>query len=374
MKVMKRWFFAFTAVYCFATSGLALADNVVLRWQANIEMDLQEYNVYYGTQSRSYNLPISVGNITNYVISDLEAGKTYFFAVTAVDNAGNESGYSSEVSYTIPVPDTLAPTIAITAPTADQTFSTASSAVSLGGTADDDRALQAVTWSTSDGQSGTATGTNSWSITNLPLSEGDTTITVTAVDTAGNQGQDVITVSYSAPDTTAPSVVISSPTSGDTYTSDQAAINLAGSASDNVSVSQVTWSASDGQSGTAIGTNSWSIANLALSEGDTTITVTAVDSAGNQAADLLKVTRTNDLTLSVNAYKTKGKKFAELTWRGINSTLVDVYRDSSLITDATGTPNDGEYIHGPFSSGKPATYQVCEDGTSKCSNKVTAVW
>jgi hypothetical protein len=374
MKIIKRWFFTFAAFYFFATSGLTLADDVELRWHANIEMDLQGYNVYCGTQSRSYNLPISVGNVTNHVIADLDAGTTYFFALTAVDNAGNESGYSSEVSYTIPVPDTLAPTIAITAPTVDERFRTVSNALSLGGTAGDDRALQTVIWSASDGQNGTATGTNSWSIANLALAEGDTTITVTALDTAGNQGQDVITVSYTAPDTTAPSVVISSPTSGDAYTSDLAAINLAGSASDNVAVSQVTWSTSDGQSGTATGTSSWSIVNLALSEGDTTITVTAMDTAGNQAAELLTVTRINDLTLSVNAYKTKGKKFAGLTWSGGNSTLVDVYRDGSLIPEATGTQNDGEYIHGPFSAGKPATYHLCEDGTSNCSNRVTVSW
>ena len=90
-----------------------------------------------------------------------------FFALTAVDNAGDEGGNSSEVSYTIPVPDTLTLTIAITTPTANEAFSTASSALSFGGAADNDRALQAVTWSTSDGQSGTATGTNSWSITSL---------------------------------------------------------------------------------------------------------------------------------------------------------------------------------------------------------------
>lgn len=279
MKIIKRWFFTFAALYFFVTSGLTFADDVELRWHANIEMDLQGYNVYCGTQSRSYDLPISVGIITNYVFADLEAGTTYFFALTAVDNAGNESGYSSEVSYTTSAPDTLTPTIAITTPTADETFSTASSVLSIGGAADDDRALQTVTWSASDGQSGTATGTNSWTI-----------------------------------------------------------------------------------------------ANLALSAGDTTITVTAVDAAGNQAADLLTVTRTNDLTLSVNAYKIKGKKFAGLTWSGGNSTLVDVYRDGRLIADATGTPNDGEYIHGPFSAGKPATYHVCEDGTSNCSNRVTVGW
>jgi hypothetical protein len=74
------------------------------------------------------------------------------------------------------------------------------------------------------------------------------------------------------------------------------------------------------------------------------------------------------IDLSVSPFKILGSKYARLTWSGANSTFVDVYRDGSIIAT---TPNDGEYIHGPFSSGAPATYQLCEAGTSICSNMVT---
>ncbi len=75
--------------------------------------------------------------------------------------------------------------------------------------------------------------------------------------------------------------------------------------------------------------------------------------------------------LSVKAYKEQGKKYAELTWFDASSTNVDIYRDGRLITFTT---NDGLYTHGPFSSGKPATYLVCEATAPICSNEVTVSW
>jgi hypothetical protein len=54
--------------------------------------------------------------------------------------------------------------------------------------------VDSVTWSNSRGGSGTASGTTSWSISNITLSSGDNVITVTVTDSAGNTGTDTITV------------------------------------------------------------------------------------------------------------------------------------------------------------------------------------
>lgn len=51
-----------------------------------------------------------------------------------------------------------------------------------------------MTWSSSNGGSGTASGTTSWSISSISLSSGDNTITVVATDNVGNTGKDTITV------------------------------------------------------------------------------------------------------------------------------------------------------------------------------------
>lgn len=95
----------FTAL-CLAIPGLALAASITLTWQANTEADLSGYNVYVGEKSRIYGLPVPTGTGTSYKMDGLVEGKTYYFAVSALDTTGNESGLSSEVSKAIPLPST----------------------------------------------------------------------------------------------------------------------------------------------------------------------------------------------------------------------------------------------------------------------------
>jgi hypothetical protein len=60
------------------------------------------YRVYYGLAPGSYLQPkgsgIHVGLVLTYAVTGLTPGKRYYFAVTAVDAAGNESAYSAEAS------------------------------------------------------------------------------------------------------------------------------------------------------------------------------------------------------------------------------------------------------------------------------------
>jgi hypothetical protein len=77
------------------------------------------------------------------------------------------------------------------------------------------------------------------------------------------------------------------------------------------------------------------------------------------------------IDLSVYAYSIMKNNYAYLTWSGADSKSVDIYRDDSIIDT---TRNDGAYNHGPFKEGAPATYQICESGTSICSNRVTVSW
>ena len=75
--------------------------SAALSWTANTESDLAGYKVYRGTQSGVYGTSIAVGNITTYQFTDLPPNTTYFFCVTAIDTAGNESVPSSEVSKSV---------------------------------------------------------------------------------------------------------------------------------------------------------------------------------------------------------------------------------------------------------------------------------
>ncbi len=207
--------------------------------------------------------------------------------VTARDAAGNTSTDTLTVTY---APDTTAPVVTITSPTSNTTLGTTAATLALGGTASDAIGVTQVTWTNDRGGSGTATGTTSWSVASITLQSGANLLTVTARDAAGNTSTDSLTVTYT-PDTTKPTVAITSPTSSSTLAVRTTTTALGGTASDNVGVTQVTWSNSRGGSGTATGTTSWSVASITLQTGANVITVTARDAAGNTNTTTITVTR-----------------------------------------------------------------------------------
>jgi hypothetical protein len=80
--------------------------------------------------------------------------------------------------------DTTPPTLALAAP-GGTTVSTSSATIAFSGTASDNVGVTSVTWSTNTGQSGTASGTTSWSAS-IPLLVGSNVVTIRAYDAAGN--------------------------------------------------------------------------------------------------------------------------------------------------------------------------------------------
>ncbi|HMV82293.1 MAG TPA: BACON domain-containing carbohydrate-binding protein [Blastocatellia bacterium] len=98
--------------------------------------------------------------------------------------------------------DADAPLVAITSPTLPQPAPNVSGVVTLAGTATDNNAVASITWLSNRGASGTATYTAStgrWTATNVPLSPGQNTITVTARDATGNVARAVITLGAAPP-------------------------------------------------------------------------------------------------------------------------------------------------------------------------------
>ena len=70
---------------------------ICLKWTANSEGDLDGYNIYYGTSSGNYGGPLDAGDVTEYYLSGLTEGKTYYIVLTAYDFYNNESNSSNEV-------------------------------------------------------------------------------------------------------------------------------------------------------------------------------------------------------------------------------------------------------------------------------------
>ncbi len=98
-----------------STVPLSAAD-LSLSWEAPTKnadetplTDLDGFIIYYGTESGNYSQSTDVGNTSSYTVSDLTAGSTYYFSVTAYDTSGNESVYADEVSKMAPLPDTTSP-------------------------------------------------------------------------------------------------------------------------------------------------------------------------------------------------------------------------------------------------------------------------
>ena len=189
-----------------------------------------------------------------------------------------------------PPSDATPPTVAITSPSGTGTYTATASPLTVSGTSSDNVAVTTVTWSSDRGGSGTATGTTAWSAAGIVLQPGTNVITVTARDAANNVATAILTVTYNAPDTSAPTIAITTPTSGATYTTQASSLTVGGTASDDVGVTQVSWANDRGGSGTATGTATWTASGIALQAGANVITVTARDAANNIATGTLTVT------------------------------------------------------------------------------------
>jgi hypothetical protein len=229
-----------------------------------------------GTASGTANWAVS-GITLQYGVNKL--------VVTAQDAAGNQGTAALTVTYTLP--DTTPPTIVITSPVSTPSYSTSNGTLNLAGSASDNFGVTQITWSCDRCGSGTASGTASWIVTGITLQSGVNKLVVTAQDAAGNQGTAALTVTYTPPDTTPPTIVITSPVSTPSYNTTASTLNLAGSASDNKGVTQITWSCDRCGSGVATGTTSWSVSGVTLLPGSNAIAVTAWDAAGNQATATL---------------------------------------------------------------------------------------
>src|SRR5262249_8352383 len=205
--------------------------------------------------------------------------------VTAQDAAGN----AATATFTITAGDAIPPTVPTPSPTSAPTHPSSDPVLTVGGTAADNVGVTQVTWATSRGASGTATGTTSWTASGIPIQLGTNLLTVTAQDAAGNTGTATLTVTVV--DAMAPTATITSPTSASTYTTTSNVLTLGGTAADNVGITQVTWANSQGGSGPATGTTNWTTTGIPLRRGTNVLTVTAQDAAGNTVTATLTVHR-----------------------------------------------------------------------------------
>lgn len=87
-------------------------DKIAIAWKMNLELDLTGYNIYRGEslqegeEFKKINKELITGDFPYYEDKEVIPGKSYFYRISAVDTAGNESrqtpGYSAMLKDTTP--------------------------------------------------------------------------------------------------------------------------------------------------------------------------------------------------------------------------------------------------------------------------------
>jgi hypothetical protein len=80
----------------------------------------------------------------------------------------------------------------------------------------------------------------------------------------------------------------------------------------------------------------------------------------------------SSVTLSARGYKTKGVQRADLSWSGVTTQAVDIFRNGSKVTT---TANDGVHTD-PINKkgGGSYTYKLCSSDGTACSNQVSVTF
>lgn len=83
-------------------TGTAATYSVSLSWNASTS-SVSGYNVYRGASAGNYSkINPSLDASTSYTDKTVVSGSTYYYAATAVNSNGQESGYSAPIKVTIP--------------------------------------------------------------------------------------------------------------------------------------------------------------------------------------------------------------------------------------------------------------------------------
>jgi chitinase len=173
----------------------AFAGPVSLGWNPVSAPNLAGYMLYYGSARGNYSVGLDVGNSTTAAISALQAGSTYYFVATAYDAYGNESSFSNEVSYTVPMANDTPPGVALISPLNGASVARKST-VTIGMNAWDDVGVTKLEFYVNGSLVCTNAPTSYTCAWNVPAAPGRTyKLQAKAYDTAGKVGSSsIITV------------------------------------------------------------------------------------------------------------------------------------------------------------------------------------
>jgi hypothetical protein len=362
---------AIASTYCWASGG-SLVDCDIIFWDGH---KLTFFTGSDGCSGGAYIEDIAaheLGHALGLSHSDVRAATMYPSYSTCSqelrtleddDIAGVQSLYGSSGAA-----KNTAPTVSISSPSDGASFVEGTD-ITFAGTATDkeDGKLTAyLTWTSSlDGWIGSG---GSFART---LSVGTHAITAAVTDSGGLSHSSQVTITVAqVVSNTAPTVSISSP-GNDASFAEGTAVTFSGSASDFEDgdlTPKLMWTSSvDGALGTGTGFS------RILSAGLHVVAATVTDSGGVSAVQQVTVTVSASTTaassgaqLTAHGYKLRGQQMADLSWSGLSATRVDVYRNGGRVATVTNTGAHTDSVTGRGTGA--ATYQVCEAGSTTCTN------
>jgi titin len=267
--------------------------TVALEWAAPVDdggSPITNYRIYRGTTPGSASLHATVGNVDSYSDEGLTNGETYYYRVAAVNRVG-EGGLSSEAAATpTSGPNVPNPPRSLTATPGDGSITLNWLPPIADGGAP---VLNYTVYRgfAPDRLSVLARGGTAHSLWDGGLTNGETYYyAISAVNAVGEGPRtEPVAMTPNGPgsDTTMPTIVIASPTSGATVS--RGTITVSGTASDNVGVVRIEVSADGTTWSDASGIDTWT-GTLSVLEGDRTIHARATDAAGNVGTATVSVT------------------------------------------------------------------------------------
>lgn len=87
--------------FFFLSCNNLFAAKVKITFDPSKDSRVVGHKIYYGMSTHISNI-IDIGKKNSYIVYNLQKGVTYYFAATAYDKYGNESGFSNIMSYDVP--------------------------------------------------------------------------------------------------------------------------------------------------------------------------------------------------------------------------------------------------------------------------------
>ncbi|PYR46555.1 MAG: hypothetical protein DMF89_21485 [Acidobacteria bacterium] len=298
---MKRWLIlgfvclmshpAHAATYAVSVTktNYASGESIVVNWSAPSGHSSTDWISLYssGATNTQHGAWYYTGSNLSGTLSFTAPASAGTYEIRYLMNNGYTSAATSNRFSTVTSADTTPPTVSITSPASGATYTTVQT-VTLTATASDNVGVARVEFydgGVLKGTDTTAPYTYAWAFTSA--NNGTHSWTARAYDAAGNTSLSApvsLTVNLSASsDTTPPTVSISSPTAGNSYSFTQT-VSIVASAFDNVGVTKVEFydgGVLKGTATTAPYSYPWSIAQA--DDGTQTWTAKAYDAAGNTA-------------------------------------------------------------------------------------------